>query len=107
MGVQHLTKDNFDQVINQNDIVVVDFGAEWCAPCRSFEKVIQELSSKHPEIVFGQVDIEKEKELAEEFQIMSIPAVMILRNQVIIYAQTGALPLSTMSELIEQAKTIK
>jgi thioredoxin 1 len=106
MSIVELTQKNFDKTVADNNLVVIDFWAEWCGPCRSFTKVIEELDKKYPEVTFGAIDIEKEKELAEDFNIMSVPAIMILRERVVVFAQTGALPLSAMIELIEQAKKL-
>lgn len=106
MSLLNLTQENFDTVMMNNALVIVDFSASWCAPCRSFEKVIHHLDKQYPEVIFGSVDIEKEKELAADFNIVSVPSVMILRDQVVVFAQTGAITWDTMVELIEQAKQL-
>lgn len=106
MSHVELTQKNFDKTVQENELVVIDFWASWCGPCRSFKQVVEALDKQYPEVIFGAVDIEKEKELAEDFNIMSVPAIMILREQVVVFAQTGALPLSAMVELIEQAKKL-
>ncbi len=106
MSAITLTADNFDDVLDKNELVVIDFWAEWCAPCKSFSKVIEQLSAKHSDVVFGSVDIDKEKELAEDFHIMSVPSVMILRRRVIVFAETGALTEQAMQDLLHQAKSL-
>lgn len=106
MSIVTLTQDNFDETIEKNALVVIDFGAKWCGPCRGFSQVIHELDKKYPEVTFGTVDIEQEKELAEEFNIVSIPAIMMVRDRVMIFAQTGALTFTAMEELIEKAKNL-
>ena len=106
MSLMELTSHNFDKVMAHHDLVVVDFGAQWCAPCRSFTKVIEKLNKKYPSIIFGNVDIDKEKELAEDFHIMSVPSIMILRDRVVVFAETGALTETALSELIEQARSL-
>jgi len=106
MSIVELNHANFDKVVGDNDLVVIDFWAEWCAPCKSFAHVIENLDQAYPEVTFASVDIDKEKELAEEFQVVSVPAVMILRNRVVVYAESGALTATALKELIEQAKAL-
>jgi thioredoxin 1 len=106
MSVVNLTKDNFQEVVAKNDFVVVDFWAPWCGPCRSFAPVFHETSEKHPDVVFAKVNTEDEAELAATFRIRSIPTLMIFREQVIVYAQPGALPGSALEDLIGQARDL-
>ncbi|WP_264774230.1 thioredoxin family protein [Coxiella burnetii] len=86
--------------------MIIDFWANWCAPCLTFTKIIEEVEKDYPEVVFGSVNIEKEKSLAEEFNVKSIPAVMILRDRVVVFAESGALPREGLRELIEKAKDL-
>lgn len=100
MATIELTKDNFNSVVESNDTVLVDFWAEWCGPCRTFGPIFEEASTKHEGIVFAKVDTEAQPELAGAFQIMSIPTLMVFREQILLYAQPGALPAEALEQLI-------
>ena len=106
MAVVELTKDNFEEVVTQNDFVVIDFWAPWCGPCRGFAPIFEAAAEKHPGIVFGKVNTDEEQALAAHFGIRSIPTLMVFREQVILYAQPGALPASALESVIEQAKAL-
>lgn len=106
MATIELTAANFKDVIDNNDIVIVDFWAAWCGPCRSFAPTFEAASEKHPEIAFCKVDTEAERELAAGFNIRSIPTLMVFRERVILYAEAGALPASAFDQLIEQVKAL-
>ena len=106
MATVKLTKDNFEQVITDNDIVFIDFWAAWCAPCRMFAPVFEEASEKHPDIVFGKVDTEDQPELAAYFNIRSIPTLMIFRERIGIFQQAGALPAAALEELIGKVREL-
>lgn len=101
-----LSKHNFDTVLAENEIAVVSFSAHWCAPCRFFAGVCETLAKEYPDVVFGDIDVETELELANEFSVCSVPAVMVLRHRVVIYANTGALTESVLRDLIQHAKAV-
>ncbi len=104
MATIDVTAENFNEVINDNDFVIVDFWATWCGPCKGFAPVYEELSEKYPDLVFAKINTEDEQQLASEFQIRSIPTLMIFREQIILFSQPGALQGSQLEQVIEQAQ---
>ena len=106
MSTVELTKENFNDVTSVEGIVLVDFWAAWCGPCRTFAPVYERVSERNPDLVFGKVDTEAEPELAGEFQIRSIPTLMIVRDNVVLYMQAGAVGEPRLDDLIDQARTI-
>ena len=106
MATVELTAENFESVINDADLALVDFWAAWCGPCRVFGPVFEKASERHPDAVFGKVDTEAQQVLAASFGISSIPTLMIIRDNVVVYAQPGALPESALNELITKAREL-
>ena len=104
MATIKLTADNFKETINSHDIVIVDFWADWCGPCKSFAPTFEAASEKYPDIAFAKVNTEEEREMAAGFNIRSIPTLMVFREQVILYAEAGALPAAALDQMIEQVK---
>jgi thioredoxin 1 len=100
------TRENFEQLITGNDMVIVDFWAQWCGPCKSFAPIYEKVSEAHPDVVFAKVNTEEQQELAGHFQIRSIPTLMIFREKVIIFSQPGMLPESSFAELVTKAKAL-
>jgi len=101
-----LTDANFKKTITDNDMVLVDFWAPWCAPCRSFAPIYESVSEKHPDAVFAKVNTEEQQALGAHFQIRSIPTLMIFREQIIIFSQAGSLPAAALDEVIAKAKEL-
>src|SRR3990167_9650361 len=106
MGIQTVTAVSFDEIIAQHALVLIDFGATWCAPCQTFAKVLEAVMPEYPDVYFGAVDIDAEKELAQNFAVTSVPFVMIVRDQVVVYAESGLLPASALRELLDQARAL-
>ncbi|MFD6909491.1 thioredoxin [Streptomyces sp. NPDC060077] len=101
-----LTKENFDQMVTDNEFVLIDFWAAWCGPCRQFAPVYEKAAEENPDLVFGKVDTEAQPELASAFGIQSIPTLMIVRDQVAVFAQPGALPEAALTDVIGQARKL-
>ena len=106
MATVELTKENFEQVVTTNPMVVVDFWAPWCGPCKGFAPVFEGASKQHEDVVFAKVNTDDEQEIAAAFGIRSIPTLMVFREKVLLFQQPGALPASALEQVLEQAKAL-
>lgn len=106
MNIIALNQQNFDETITKHETVLIDFWAKWCVPCRSFSQVIEQVAKQYPDIIFGSIDIDEQQELSEEFAIKSVPTILIIRHQVVVFAESGALNASGLVELLEQTQRL-
>lgn len=103
MSCQTITNDEFESLINENELVFIDFWAQWCAPCKQFSKTYELVADQFPAIKFVKINIEEQQELAEFFEIRSIPHLMVFKQGIVIYSDAGSMPESTLKELAQQA----
>ena len=106
MATVSLDAKNFEDVVLGNDLVIVDFWAPWCGPCRSFAPVFEAASEAHPDVVFGKLNTEEQPDLAKAFEIRSIPTLMVFREKILVFAQPGALAAPVLDDLLRQVKDL-
>ncbi|MDH3318940.1 MAG: thioredoxin [Betaproteobacteria bacterium] len=106
MATVELTKDNFEKVVTESPMVIVDFWAPWCGPCRGFAPIYEQAAESHADVVFGKINTDQEQELAGAFNIRSIPTLMVFRGKVVLFQQAGALPASALEQVITQARAL-
>ena len=106
MATIELTNESFEKTVNENPMVIIDFWAPWCGPCRGFAPVYEKASEAHPDVVFAKVNTDEQQELAGSFGIRSIPTLMVFREKVILFQQAGALPGNALEQVISQAKSL-
>ena len=106
MALTNLTAENFNETVENNPIVIIDFWAPWCAPCRSFAPIYEKTSEEFPDIVFGKVNTEDEQELAGYFQIRSIPTTMVLKEGIAVFSQAGVMPEEALKDILGQVEAL-
>ena len=106
MATVEITRENFEEIVTKNEMVIIDFWAAWCGPCKGFAPVVEAASEKHGGIVFAKVDADAQQELAASFNVRSIPFLMLLRENVVLFAQAGALPAEALDNIISQARAL-
>ena len=106
MPIQNLTTDIFEQTVTENDLVLVDFWAEWCGPCRNFSHIYEEVAKEFPDVIFGKIDVEAEQQLASDFQVRSIPMLMVFRRNFCVFQHVGVVGATDLKDIIKQALAI-
>ncbi|WP_456450912.1 thioredoxin [Hydrogenimonas sp.] len=106
MALENLTTENFNDKVGAAEIAIIDFWAPWCGPCKQFGPIFEKVAGNHPDILFGKVNTEEEQQIAQYFQIQSIPTVMVIREGIVLFQQPGMLPEESLEDLIKQVKAL-
>jgi thioredoxin len=106
MATQEISKENFEATVSKQGIVMLDWWAAWCGPCRAFAPVYEKASEAHKDVIFGKIDTEAQPELSGMFQIRSIPTLMIFRDGILLFEQAGALPAPVLEEIIGKVRAL-
>ena len=106
MALENLTVENFNEKVQENQIVILDFWAPWCGPCRQFAPIFEETAKEYPDILFGKINTEEQQDLAAYFQIRSIPTVMAMKEGIVVFSQAGLLPKEALADIIKQLKEL-
>ena len=106
MATVELTQDNFNQTVEDNNIVLLDFWAEWCGPCKTFGPIFEKVSEQHEDVTFGKIDTDEQQALGAAFEVRSIPTIMAIRDGVMVFKQAGVLPEAALEDLIKQVKDL-
>jgi len=101
-----ITPDNFDLLAQEHDILVAYFGAQWCGPCKSFSQVFAKVAADYPDVAFAKIDVDEQPDLAQEFSVQQVPAIMIFRNGVMVFADTGFIDVGGLTDLLKQAQAL-
>ena len=101
-----LTGDNFDAILSEHELVIIDFWAEWCGPCKSFLPVYEQIAANNPDVAFTKVDIDSEKALAADFQVRSIPQIVVMKQNVVVFSESGLMQASALQNLVDQARNL-
>ncbi|AFE10557.1 thioredoxin [Corallococcus coralloides DSM 2259] len=106
MATLEITKDNFKETVGKSGIVILDWWATWCGPCRAFAPIFESTSNKHADIVFGKIDTDAQPELSGAFEIRSIPTLMVFRDGILLFEQPGAMPAAALEDLLKQVRAL-
>lgn len=106
MAAIEITSENFESIIDNNPIVFLDFWATWCGPCKSFGPVFEAAAEAHPDIVFGKIDTDAQQELASVFGIRSVPTLAVIRERIMVFCESGALPASALEQIVDGARKL-